>query len=61
MWALASLRPGVSVASELLTILGELDDQERSGASFSDKPLELTEVRNSVSVRHPHSCIDIIF
>jgi len=60
LWALASLRPGDPVASELLTILDELDDQERSGTSCSNNPLEFIEVRNSVSVMRHNSGIDII-
>ncbi len=60
LWALASLRPDDSAASELLTILDELDEQERSGTSYSDNPLELIEVRNSVSAKRHNSGIDII-
>ena len=60
LWALASLRPGDSAASELLTILNGLDEQERSGTSYSDNPLELIEVRNSVSAKRHNSGIDII-
>jgi hypothetical protein len=60
LWALASLRPGDPTASELLTILDEFDDQERSGTPCSDKPLELIEVRNSVSAKRHNSGIDII-
>jgi len=60
LWALASLHPGDSNASELFTILDELDEQERSGTSYSDNPLELIEVRNSVSVKRHISGIDII-
>lgn len=60
LWALASLRPGDPTASELLTILNDLDDQERNDIPLSDKPLELIEVRNSVSVMRHNSGIDII-
>lgn len=60
LWALASLRPGDPTASELLTILNDLDDQERNDYPCSDKPLELIEVRNSVSVIPHNSGIDII-
>ncbi|KAA8556369.1 hypothetical protein [Pseudomonas marginalis] len=60
LWALASLRPGDPTASELLTILNDLDDQERNDYPCSDKPLELIEVRNSVSVMRHNSGIDII-
>jgi hypothetical protein len=59
LWALASLRPGDPTASELLSILDELDEQERSGTSYSENPLELS-VRNSVSAKRHNSGIDII-
>ncbi|NJJ56219.1 hypothetical protein [Pseudomonas sp. B14(2022)] len=60
LWALASLHPGDSSASDLLAILNDFDDQERNDNSCSDKPLELIEVRNSVSVMRHNSGIDII-
>jgi hypothetical protein len=60
LWALACLRPGDPTASELLAILDDLDDQERNDCSCSDKPLELIDVRNSVSVMRHNSGIDII-
>jgi len=60
LWALASLRPGDPNASDLLAILDDLDDQERNDTPCSDKPLELVEVRNSVSVMRHNSGIDII-
>ena len=60
LWALASLRPGDPTASEPLTILDGLDDQERYDTPYSDKTLELIEVRNSVSVMRHSSGIDII-
>ncbi|WP_434603109.1 hypothetical protein J3P85_07245 [Pseudomonas sp. Z1-12] len=60
LWALASFHPGDPNASELLTILDSLDVQERYDTPCSDKPLELIEVRNSVSVRRHNSGIDII-
>lgn len=60
LWALASLHPGDPNASDLLAVLDDLDDQERNDTSSSDKPLELTEVRNSVSVRRHNSGIEII-
>ena len=61
LWALASLHPGDPNASELLAILDELDDQERRGRPLTAEPLELNEVRDSVSVRHQHYGIAIIF
>jgi hypothetical protein len=60
LWALASLHPGDSNASDLLAILDDIDDQERSGTSRSKIPLEFIEVRNSVSVRRHKSGVDII-
>ena len=60
LWALACLRPGDPNASDLLAILDDLDDQERNDTSCSDKPLDLIQVRNSVSVMHHNSGIDII-
>lgn len=60
LWALACLRPGDPIASDLLAILDYLDDQERNDTPCSDKPLELIEVRNSVSMMRHNSGIDII-
>lgn len=60
LWALASLRPGDTNASDLLAILDDLDDQERNATPCSDRLLELTEVRNSVSVMRHNSGINII-
>ena len=60
LWALASFHPGDSNASELLTILDSLDVQERNAPPCSDEPLELVEVRNSVSVMGHNSGVDII-
>jgi hypothetical protein len=60
LWALACLRPGDPTASEFLTILDGIDEQDRGGTSRSDNPLELIEVRNSVSAKRHNSGIDII-
>lgn len=60
LWALATFHPGDPSASDLLAILDDLDDQERNDTPCSDKPLELVEVRNSVSVWRHNSGIDII-
>ncbi|MCF5049979.1 hypothetical protein GIW77_27710 [Pseudomonas simiae] len=60
LWALASLRPGDPNASDLLAILDDLDDQERNDTPCSDKPLDLIQVRNSVSVMRHNSGINII-
>ena len=60
LWALATFHPGDPSASDLLAILDDLDDQERNDTPWSDKPLELIDFRNSVSVRRHNSGIDII-
>lgn len=60
LWELASLRPGDPTASDLLAILDDLDDQERNDTPCSDKPLDLIQVRNSVSVMRHNSGINII-
>ena len=60
LWALACLRPGDPTASDLLATLDELDDPDLNATSSTQKPLELIEVRNSVSVERHHSGIDII-
>ncbi|MGF6097847.1 hypothetical protein [Pseudomonas sp. 18175] len=60
LWALATFHPGDPSASDLLSILDDLDDQERNDTPCSDKPLKLIEVRNSVSVMRHNSGIDII-
>lgn len=60
LWALATFHPGDPSASDLLVILDDLDDQEQNDTPCSDKPLELIEVRNSVSVMRHNSGIDII-
>ncbi|MCF5667773.1 hypothetical protein [Pseudomonas marginalis] len=60
LWALACLRPGDPAASDLLAILDDLDDQERNDTPCSDKPLDLIQVRNSVSVMRHNSGINII-
>jgi hypothetical protein len=57
---IARFLPGDSEAADALAILDELDDKELSGESFTDKPLELNEVRDSVPVQ-PHQCgLDIV-
>lgn len=61
LWALATFHPGDPNASDLLAILDDLADQERNDTPYSDKPLELIEVRNSVSVMRHNSGIDIIW
>jgi len=60
LWALATLQPGDSNAPDLLAILNDLDDQEQNDTPCSDKPLDLIQVRNSVSVMRHNSGINII-
>lgn len=60
LWALANIHPGDPKASNLLTILDDLDDQERHRASSTDKPCELNAVRDSVPLHHHQSGIDIV-
>jgi hypothetical protein len=57
---IARFLPGNSEAADALAILDELDDKELNSKLFTDKPLELNEVRGSVPVQ-PHQCgIDIV-
>ena len=60
LWALATFHPGDPNASDLLAILDDLADQERNDTPYSDRLLELTEVRNSVLVMRHKSGIGII-
>lgn len=60
IWALASFRPGDPNAMSLLSILDNLDPQERSSTPSTYNPLELKSVRESVPVKHHQSGIDII-
>lgn len=60
LWVLASLPPGDLTASDALAILDDLDDQKREDSSPTDIPLELVEVRVSVTVERHHSGIDIV-
>lgn len=60
LWTLAKFSPGDPKASNLLTILDDLDDQERHRASSTDKPCELNAVRDSVPLHHHQSGIDIV-
>ena len=60
LWALANIHPGDPKASNLLTILGDLDDQERHSASSTDKPCELNAVRDAVPIKRHPSSIDIV-
>jgi hypothetical protein len=60
LWEIARFLPGDLGAADALAILDELDEEELNGKPFTDKPLELNDVRNSVPVQ-PHQCgIDIV-
>ena len=60
LWALASLRPGDSNASDVLTILDSLDALERDGRPSTDKAFQVSEVRDFVSAKRDNSGIDIV-
>jgi len=60
LWALANLSPADPKVSNLLTILDDLDRQERHSASGTDKRLELNAVRDAVPIKRHHSGIDIV-
>ncbi|WP_053123140.1 hypothetical protein [Pseudomonas sp. P1.31] len=60
LWEIARFLPGDLEAADALAILDELDEEELNGKPFTDKPLELNDVRHSVPVQ-PHQCgIDIV-
>lgn len=60
LWELASLSPGDPKAIKLLVILDDLDHQERNSASFTNKQLDLSELRDAVPIKRHHSGIDIV-
>ena len=60
LWMLANISPGDSKAFDALSILDDLDLQERKYSSNADKALELNQLRDCVTVQHNHSGIDII-
>ncbi|QZI69342.1 hypothetical protein K5F93_23700 [Pseudomonas protegens] len=61
LWMLANISPGDSKAFDALSILDDLEFQERKDSPHTDKALELNQVRDCVTVQHHHSGIDIIF
>lgn len=61
LWMLANISPGDSTAFDALSILDDLDLQERKYFPNADKALELNQLRDCVTVQHHHSGIDIIF
>ena len=60
LWMLANISPGDSKAFDALSILDDLDLQERKAPPHADKALELSQLRDCVTVQHHHSGIDII-
>ena len=60
LWMLANVSPGDSKAFDALSILDDLELQERKDSPHTDKVLELNRVLDCVTVQHHHSGIDII-
>ena len=60
LWMLANISPGDSKAFDALSILDDLDLQERKAPPLADKALELSQLRDCVTVQHHHFGIDII-
>lgn len=60
LWKIASIQPGDPSASELLTLLDDLDDQERSRTVTPAGALDTTEVRDFVQVHQHHCGVDIV-
>jgi len=60
LWMLASISPGDPKAFDALSILDDLDLQERKYSPNAGKTLELNQLRDCVTVQHHHSGIDII-
>ena len=60
LWMLANMSPGDSKAFDLLSILDDLELQERKDSPHTDKALELKEVQDCVTMQHHHSGINII-
>ena len=60
LWMLANISPGDSKAFDVLSILDDLELQERKDSPHTDKALELKKIRACVTMQHHHSGIDII-
>jgi len=60
LWMLANISPGDSKAFDPLSILDDLELQERKDSPHADKALELNQLRDCVTVQYYHSGIDII-
>ncbi|WP_339231370.1 hypothetical protein MHH62_16305 [Pseudomonas sp. FSL L8-0168] len=60
LWMLANISPGDSKAFDALSILDDLDLQERKYSPNADKALDLNQLRDCVTLQHHNSGIDII-
>ncbi|WP_192485505.1 hypothetical protein [Pseudomonas savastanoi] len=60
LWMLSSISPGESKAFDALSILDDLELQERKNSPHTVKAFELNQLRDCVTVQHHHSGIDII-
>ncbi|MGY3083523.1 hypothetical protein [Pseudomonas fragi] len=60
LWMLANISLGDSKAFDALSILDDLELQERADSPHADKALELNMVRDCVTAQHHHSGIGII-
>ena len=60
LWILAHISPGDSKAFDALSILDDLDLQERKYSPNADKALDLNQLRDCVTLQHHNSGIDII-
>lgn len=60
LWMLSSISPGESKAFDALSILDDLDLQERKYSPNADKALDLNQLRDCVTLQHHNSGIDII-
>ncbi|NNA70981.1 hypothetical protein [Pseudomonas gessardii] len=60
LWMLENISPGDPKGFEALSILDDLDLQERKYSPNADKALELNKLRDCVTVQHHHSGIDVI-
>lgn len=60
LWMLSSISPGESKAFDALSILDDLELQERKNSPHTVKGFELNQLRDCVTVHHHHSGIDII-
>lgn len=52
LWMLANISPGDSKAFDALSMLDDLDLQERKDSPHADKVLELNQLRHCVTLQH---------